>query len=236
MVEILLKGPQRRNWTKADPQGISNRSQDEIDAFCQTWLFSGCLITHFRSVSIQVETKDFDHIEQDEAICIATLLGLSPERPLRIIKESAGEEAPRTFLGQRLSDEIVPQPADFDDGLLVRKDALFVSGHGLLVQFPAYLLVMGGSQAAESMVISDGKKRFDVPLHMDEASLRQIVDHHTPDPAPRHKIKWKNKDYIVSNEKYLLVTYCLGGSEATFCAMHTIIGEPEFMWPTHELR
>ena len=142
--------------------------------------------------------------------------------------------APRTFLGQRLSDELIARPAN-DDEFLMDDDGLFLPGHGLMVHFPAYLLTMSGSQAAVSMAISDSKRRFKVQLHMDEASLRRVVDNHQPDPAPRHTI-WKHKDYAVGDEKYAIVTNSLRGCAAIFCAMDRIIGKPDFVWPVHKLR
>ena len=54
--------PLRRGWTEAElvregEHGI--RTQEDIDAFFQTWLVFGCLITVFESVGIKVTTRDF---------------------------------------------------------------------------------------------------------------------------------------------------------------------------------
>jgi hypothetical protein len=141
--------------------------------------------------------------------------------------------APRTFLGQKLSDELIVRSDD--DDFLMDDDGVFLPGYGLIVHFPAYLLPMSGSQAAVSMAISDGKRHFKVHLHIDEAALRQAVDSHPPVPVSRHKI-WKHDDYAFHDEKYAIVTNSFGGSEAIFCAMDTIIGRPDFMWPVHKLR
>ena len=66
--EELSKYPQRKNWTNAELRGVNShggRTQDEIDAFFQTWLFFGCLITIFRSVGVRVKTKDFIYTADD---------------------------------------------------------------------------------------------------------------------------------------------------------------------------
>ena len=207
--------------------------------------------------------------KKDETVCIATLLGLRPDRLLHINKETTRRDvcekrmeeligmietlpqglifnkmerlttpsyrwAPRTFLGQKLSDELIVRSSDDDDFLMDDK-GVFLPGHGLLVHFPAYLLPISGSQAAVSMAISDGNRRFKVHLHIDEAALRRVVDNHKPVPASRHKIQ-KHDDYAVRDEKYAIVTNSFGGSEAIFCSMDTIIGRPDFMWPVHKLR
>lgn len=54
----LTEYANRMKWTQKEliePQ----RTQEEVDAFFQTWLFFGCLITIFRCVGISVKTSDF---------------------------------------------------------------------------------------------------------------------------------------------------------------------------------
>ncbi|KAI1372321.1 hypothetical protein F4677DRAFT_432548 [Hypoxylon crocopeplum] len=267
LFDLLEEAGLRKDGPKRST--IPSYAQD-IPAFNEGRLGRLDIAEKFNPVLMAVRIRNTTK-KKDETICIATLLGLSPKRLLRINKETTQGDicekriekfiemldlvpqglifnkmehltkpgyrwVPRTFLGRRMSDQLLPQPADFDTGLLVDEGSLFVQGHGLLIHFPAYLLAMSPSQAAPSMTISDGKKYFDVQLHIEEAGLREVVDSHRPDPAPRHKIKWKNKNYVVSDEKYVLITHSLGGTEAVFCAMDTIIGEPEFMWPMHKLR
>lgn len=64
----LSEYPQRKNWTKAELRGESSHSSrtlEEVDAFFQTWLFFGCLITIFRSVGVRVHTRDFIYTAND---------------------------------------------------------------------------------------------------------------------------------------------------------------------------
>jgi hypothetical protein len=64
----LSNYPQRKNWTRAELLGENDyggRPKEEVNAFFQTWLFFGCLITVFRSVGVQVQTADFIHTTID---------------------------------------------------------------------------------------------------------------------------------------------------------------------------
>jgi hypothetical protein len=142
--------------------------------------------------------------------------------------------APRTFLGQKLSDPLwVYHPDDRD--LLNGDNGVFVPGHGLIVHFPAYLLAISGEQAVVAMAISDGKQHFQVRLDVDESALRLRLEEHKPEAEPVHSI-WKHRDYDVRDEKYALITSCFGASDAILCALDTIIA-PDFLpWPIHKLR
>jgi hypothetical protein len=58
----LSNYPQRKKWTRAELLGESDyggHTKEEVNAFFQTWLFFGCLITIFRSVGVEVQTADF---------------------------------------------------------------------------------------------------------------------------------------------------------------------------------
>jgi hypothetical protein len=142
--------------------------------------------------------------------------------------------APRTFLGQKLSDPLWEHHPD-DQDLLNGDDGIFVPGHGLLVHFPAYLLAISSEQAAVAMVISDGKKHFQVCLDMDESAFRLHLEEHKPNAKSVHRI-WKHDDYDVRDEKYALITSCFGASDAILCALDTIIVPDDFPWPVHKLR
>src|ERR1700761_4636332 len=63
--------PQRKkwkfNWSESEPEPepeilksmFENRPSAEVEDFCQTWLFFGCLIEIFKVVDIKVSTSDF---------------------------------------------------------------------------------------------------------------------------------------------------------------------------------
>jgi hypothetical protein len=60
----LTDYPNRMRWTQKELME-PHRTQKEVDAFFQTWLFFGCLITIFRCVGISVKTSDFVHKADD---------------------------------------------------------------------------------------------------------------------------------------------------------------------------
>jgi len=212
------------------------------------------------AVRLRTTTK-----KKDETVCIATLLGLDPGPILRIRGEpgrdiceqrmeklieiittipqglifnkmerltSTGYRwAPRTFLGQKLSESLWKNDPDFLNG----EGGMFLSHHGLIVHYPAYLLDMGGEQAAVLMAISYGKKHYKVHLDIDETALLLRLEEQKPETKPVHRI-WEHVDYAVKGEKYALVTSSIGASDAVFCAFDTILGEDDFVWPVHKLR
>jgi hypothetical protein len=139
--------------------------------------------------------------------------------------------APRTFLGQKLSEPLWEADPDFLNG----EGGMFISRQGLMVHYPAYLLDMGDEQAAVLMAISNGKKHYKVHLDTDETALLLRLEEHKPKTEPVHRI-WEHPDYAVKGEKYALVTSSIGASGAVFCAFDTILGEDDFVWPVHKLR
>lgn len=139
--------------------------------------------------------------------------------------------APRTFLGQKLSESLWKNDPDF----LNREGGMFLSRHGLMVHYPAYLLDMDGEQAAVLTAISNGKKHYKVQLDIDETALLLRLEEQKPETKPVHRI-WEHADYAVKGEKYALVTSSIGASDAVFCAFDTILGEDDFVWPVHKLR
>jgi len=60
----LTEYPNRMKWTQRELME-PRRTQKEVDAFFQTWLFFGCLITIFRCVGISVKTRDFVYKADD---------------------------------------------------------------------------------------------------------------------------------------------------------------------------
>jgi hypothetical protein len=58
----FMSYPKRLKWTDYQLVGgenFGNRSPDKIEAFFQTWLYFGCLISVFADVGLKVTTKDF---------------------------------------------------------------------------------------------------------------------------------------------------------------------------------
>ena len=58
----FMSYPKRMKWTDSHLQGdrnFGNRSRQKAEAFFQTWLYFGCLISVFGHVGIKVVTKDF---------------------------------------------------------------------------------------------------------------------------------------------------------------------------------
>jgi hypothetical protein len=58
----FMSYPKRVTWTDSQLEGgenFGNRSPDKIEAFFQTWLYFGCLISVFAQVGIKVTTRDF---------------------------------------------------------------------------------------------------------------------------------------------------------------------------------
>ncbi|KIJ36887.1 hypothetical protein M422DRAFT_260755 [Sphaerobolus stellatus SS14] len=75
----FCKYPRRKNWTESelqgeDASGVGGRTPKELNAFFQTWLFFGCLITVFRCVGVNVKSSDFIYVDRDGKKVITTRL------------------------------------------------------------------------------------------------------------------------------------------------------------------
>lgn len=54
--------PQHKGWSDSQLKGdlnFGNRSHDKVEVFFQTWLYFGCLISVFKVVGIELQTKNF---------------------------------------------------------------------------------------------------------------------------------------------------------------------------------
>lgn len=69
--------PSRKGWSEDDLMGLDSfggrlEAHEEVEAFFQTWLYFGCLISVFELVGIKLKTGDFIRVTEREDRVIST--------------------------------------------------------------------------------------------------------------------------------------------------------------------
>lgn len=102
--------PKRKDWTKHDLEGGSNfggRSDHEVEAFFQTWLYFGCLIKVFGAVDVELKATDF--IRDSKFITTEKLPKLIQEWKEREEKENKACERTSSHKKKRLIEKAQEQ-------------------------------------------------------------------------------------------------------------------------------